>query len=719
MRFIITLLFLIPCIGWAQGKREKLTLEDIHVFGKTYPKGVWGIRHMDNGTHYSVQEDGKVVMYDYKKGKSKVLFDQEEAKAAGMEHEMSNYHISGSGEQLLIETNTTKVYRHSKKSTYYLWNFKTKKVKALFDGKQVFYATLSPDEKKVAFVFENNLYIEDIATGKTVQITTDGERNKVLNGMSDWVYEEEFVLVRAFEWSSDSRRIAFVRFDESEVRQYQIPVYNEGSYPDMYTYKYPKAGEDNSRVMVKLYDVANKNLINIDLGGDEDIYIPRLSWTGNGQLTIHRLNRLQNHLELLAVDSKTGGTKVLYEEKSKTYIDIDDDLTFLSDGSFILSSEKDGFNHLYHYAASGKLIRQITKGKFDVTQFIGYDKKSGDLYYQSAEKSPLERHLYKVGLDGKGKEVLDATPGTHQGTFSANYKYYIHTFSTINTPPVISIKTTSGRLYRVLEDNLEFQESWKEMGCTPFEFIKVSGADGTMLNGWELKPKNFSPNEKYPLLMFVYGGPGSQMVKNTWYTSNKGWFQYLAQNGYYIVCVDNRGTGARGADFKKGTYKQLGVKESEDQIAVANALAEKPYIDENRVGMFGWSYGGYMTSLCLAKGDVFKTGIAVAPVTSWAYYDNIYTERFMQRPIDNPEGYANTTVMNHIDGLRSKNYLLVHGSFDDNVHPQNAYVLMKAMVDRNISFDSEIYVNKNHGIGGGYTRIHLYKKMTNFIKENL
>ena len=719
MRFIVLLLTLVPFLVEAQDKREKLTLEDIHLYGKTYPKGVYGLRHMDNGTHYSVKKKGQVVMYDYKKGKSTVLFDQKDAKEAGMKYDMNNYHISGSGKQLLIETNTTPVYRHSKKSSYYLWNFKSKDIKALFNGKQVFYATLSPDEKKVAFVFENNLYVEDIATGKSTQITSDGIQNEIINGMTDWVYEEEFALIRAFEWSSDSRTIAFVRFDESNVKQYQIPVYKEGSYPDMYTYKYPKAGEDNSIVSVKLYNVANKKLINVDLGSEKDIYIPRIKWTGNGKLIVQRLNRLQNHFELLKVDRQTGKSSTVYDEVSSTYIDITDDLTFLEDGSFIISSEKDGFNHLYHYSSSGQPIKQITKGEYDVMEFIGYDKKNKLVYFQSAEKSPLERHIYSVGLDGSGKGVLDPSPGTHSGSFSKDFKYYIHTYSNINRAPVVSIKTNAGRLYRVLEDNQEFQERWKEMECQPFTFLKVAAADGTELNGWQLKPKNFSADKKYPLLMFVYGGPGSQMVKNTWYTSNKGWFQYLAQQGYYIVCVDNRGTGARGADFKKMTYKQLGVIESEDQIAAANELSKLPYIDEKRIGMFGWSYGGYMTSLCLSKGKIFKTGVAVAPVTSWAFYDNIYTERFMQRPIDNPEGYANTTVMEHIDGLRNKSYLLVHGSFDDNVHPQNAFVLMKALVDKNISFDSEIYVNKNHGIGGGYTRIHLYKKMTTFILDNL
>lgn len=704
----------------AQDKREKLTLEYIHLSGKTNPSGVYGIRHMADGNHYSVMESGKVIKCNYTNVDREVIFDQAEAKAAGMEYNMGGYQISKSGNTLLIETNTRRVYRHSKMSTYYLWSFKDKSLKTIFNGAQVFYATLSPDETKVAFVFENNLYYQEIATGKTTQITKDGTTNSILNGMTDWVYEEEFAFIRAFEWSPNSEYIAFVRFDESDVKQFQMPYYTGGSYPFMYTYKYPKAGEDNSEVSVKTFELSSNKTTEVDLGEEKDIYIPRIKWINDNELCITRLNRLQNHLELLKVDAGKEKTKLFYEEKSMTYIDITDNLTFIDGGkSFIITSEQDGYNNIYHYSMKGKLIKLITNGKFDITEFLGFDDDKKVLYYQSAEVSPLERHIYAVNLDGSNKKLLVKGSGTHEATFSKNFKYYIHTFSTINTAPVVSIKNEQNENVRVLEDNEAFNTAWKDFAGLPFEFVTMKAADGTDLNGWKLEPENFDSSQKYPLLMFVYGGPGSQMVKNTWYTSNKAWFQYLAQHGYYVLCVDNRGTGARGEDFKKCTYKNLGQIEVEDQITVAEQMAEKAFIDKNRIGMFGWSYGGFMTSHCLARGEIFKTGVAVAPVSSWEYYDNIYTERYMQRPQDNPLGYENTRVMKFADGLRDKNYLLVHGSFDDNVHPQNAFELMSTLVEKNIPFDSEIYVNKNHGIYGGYTRIHLYKKMTAFLDENL
>lgn len=721
MRYALALLAICSSV-WlqAQTKKEALSLENIHLYGTTNPKGVYGIRHMDNGTHYSLMENGKVVMYDYKKGSSEVLFDTEDAKKQGMEYKMDNYEISKSGDRLLIQTNTTSIYRHSKKATYYIWDFTTKKLSKLFNGAQVFYATFSPDETKAAFVFENNLIIEDFKPNTMKQITSDGEMNHVLNGMTDWVYEEEFALIRAFEWSPNGKYIAYLRFDESAVKEYQIPVYKSASYPEMYTYKYPKAGEDNSKIQLITYDVKAEKGTKIDLGSDEDIYIPRIMWTPQNKLCFQRLNRLQNHFELLMATPGKKTSTVVYSEKSETYIDVTDDLTFIDGGkSFIISSEQDGYNHLYHYGIDGTKMTQITTGKFDVTSFEGYDEKSKTLYYQAAEKSPMERHLYSIKLTGSSKNILLEEAGTHSASFSSDFKHYLHTYSDINTPPVVSIKKGS-KTVRVLEDNEKFKAYWAELGTQPMEFFTVKAADGlTDLNGWKIEPKGFDKTKSYPLLMFVYGGPGSQMVKNSWYTSNKAWFQYLASKGYYIACVDNRGTGARGVEFKKCTYKTLGQIETQDQIAAAEQLAALDYIDANRVGMFGWSYGGFMASLCLSKGEVFTTAVAVAPVSSWEYYDNIYTERYMQRPIDNKDGYENTRVFNFVDGMRGKDYLLVHGTFDDNVHPQNAFEIMNALVSKNISFDSELYVNKNHGIYGGYTRIHLYKKMTAFIEESM
>lgn len=703
----------------AQTKRENVTLQDVWASGKFYPKGVSGIRHADDGQHFMVMEEGKVLKRKYTDQTETVLFDQKVAQEAGMEGEMSDYQISGTGNWLLITTSCESVYRHSKKCTYYLWNFNDKKLVKLFDGKPVFYATLSPDETNVGFVNENNLYYQNIASGKVQQVTKDGERNKILNGMSDWVYEEEFVLVRAFEWSPNGKYLAYVRFDETDVKQFQIPVYKNGSYPEMYTYKYPKTGEDNSKIEVKLYNLSMQSSLNVDLGAEKDIYVPRINWTPSNELCVTRMNRWQNKLELLLVNAKSGSIKPLLTETSETYVDVTDDLTFVK-GGFIFSSERSGYNHLYYFDMNGKLKNAITKGDYDVTKFMGYDEKTSTVYYESAESSPLERHIYKVGLTGKKKKLLTPGKGSHSASFSTNYEYFIHTHSTINTPPEIALKKSSGKVIKVLEDNEDFQKTWAESNFTNFEFMKVPGADGTKLNGWILKPADFDEKKEYPLLMFVYGGPGSQMVLNTWYTSNKAYFQFLAQQGYVVTCFDNRGTGARGSQFKKMTYLNLGKYEVEDQIAVAKYFAKQSFVDDKRIGIFGWSYGGYMSSLCLARGrDIFSTAVAVAPVSDWRFYDNIYTERYMRRPIDNEDGYKNTAVLSEVSKMRGGNYMLVHGSFDDNVHPQNAFELMNVLVRNNIEFDSEIYVNKNHGIYGGYTRYHLFNRITDYLDENL
>lgn len=717
--FLAIFITILP--AFAQDKRPNVTLQDIWASGKFYPKGVYGIRHFKDGEHYTVMEDGKVLKRSYTNANlEEVLFDQKDAQAKGMEGNMGDYEISSSGKWLLISTNCEQIYRHSKKCTYYLWNFDNKSITQLYDGKKVFYATLSPSENQVAFVFENNLYYQNVESGTVTQVTNDGERNAIINGMSDWVYEEEFKLVRAFEWSKDGKYLAYIRFDESEVQEYQIPVFQDKNYPEMYTYKYPKSGEANSKVEVKIYSMALNSSLKVDLGDKTDIYIPRIKWTPSGELCITRMNRWQNQMDLLLCNAQNAAVRTLYTEQSETYIDVTDDLTFLENG-FIISSERSGYNHLYYYNMQGELENDIIKGKYDVTEYLGYDKANDLVYYQSAEKSPLERHVYSVKLNGRKSQLITEGEGTHEASFSANFRYYIHTHSTINTPPVISLNQTGEGTVRVLEDNKAFVETWEEAGFVPFTFMEVKAADKkTDLNGWIIKPKDFDKSKKYPLLMFVYGGPGSQMVTNSWYTSNKAYFQYLVQQGYIVACFDNRGTGARGANFKKMTYLKLGKYEVEDQIAVAQHFAKEKWIDEKRIGIFGWSYGGYMASLCLARGrDVFSTAVAVAPVSDWRFYDNIYTERYMRRPKDNPEGYKSSSVLNEVDLLRGRNYMLVHGTFDDNVHVQNAYELMNRMVQRNVDYESELYVNKNHGIYGGPTRYHLFKRITHFLDDNL
>lgn len=721
MRRIVIALVLLPLIGLSQTKREEVTLEAVHGSGKFYPSSVWNIRHMSDGKHYTVNSGGSIIQYSYEEeGAKDVLFDAAKASELGIEKDMRSYEISGSGRFMLIETDRESIYRYSKRSVYYLYDSKENIARVLCGGERIFYPTISPIEKYVAYVFGNNLYYENIAGDERVQITTDGKENKILNGRTDWVYEEEFALVKGFEWSPDGKKIGFLRFDESEVKQYQIPVYTGNAYPNMYTYKYPKTGEDNSLVTAHIYRLADKKTVKADIETGVDIYLPRIKWANANLLSVQRMNRWQNELDLLLVNPGDGSVKKIWSDKSSTYIDVTDDLTFVDGKTFIISSERSGFNHLYHFNLEGKLIRQLTEGDYDVTSFLGFDEDEKRLYYEAAKASPLTRQLFSVKLNGRGQKQLSPDSKSSDGDFSAGFDYYIQSSSDINVAPVIDIRNNKGKLVRTLVDNKEFNEMWSDVGMLPMEFFTIKAADGeTELNGWEIKPAGFDPSNKYPLLMFVYGGPGSQTVTNSWYTRNKAWFQYLALNGYYVISVDNRGTGARGANFKKMTYQNLGDLETQDQLAVAEQMAAKPFIDEDRIGMFGWSYGGYMTSLCLAKSELLKVGVAVAPVTDWRFYDNIYTERFMRRPIDNEEGYNKSSVLEYADGFRGKDYLLIHGSFDDNVHPQNAFELMKLLQLSNIPFDSEIYINKNHGIYGGFIRLHLFQRITEYLDEHL
>ena len=424
-------------------------------------------------------------------------------------------------------------------------------------------------------------------------------------------------------------------------------------------------------------------------------------------------------MQLFAIDATNGQAKTVWEEKSDTYIDITDDLTFVGNDQFIISSERSGYNHLWLFSTIGKDPKQITKGDYDVTNFYGYDAKTGRLYYQAAKTSAVNRGVYSIKINGKSDKAITDEKGTHEASFSSNFEYFIHTYSNINTPPVITIDKTKGGLIRTLEDNAELKKTWKESGFTDIELMTIP-VNGVQLNAWVIKPNDFDENKEYPLLMYCYGGPGSQMVKNTWYTSNKAYFQFLTTKGFIVACVDNRGTGARGAEFKKMTYLNLGKIEAEDQAAAANYFGDLPYIAKKRIGIFGWSYGGYLSTLATAKGGTsFKLAVAVAPVTDWRFYDNIYTERYMRTPAENEDGYNESSVLNYATELRGKKYLLVHGSFDDNVHPQNSFELTERLVANNIEFDSEIYTNKNHSIYGGYTRLHLFNKITNFIIDNL
>ncbi|MFY7810736.1 MAG: DPP IV N-terminal domain-containing protein, partial [Flavobacterium sp.] len=531
---------------------------------------------------------------------------------------------------------------------------------------------------------------------------------------------EEFAFVKAFDWSTDSKNIAYIKFDETDVPQFSMDVFGKDLYPNQEVFKYPKAGEKNALASLHFYNIETQNTQNVNLSQYKDFYIARIKWSNHKDLvSIQVLNRHQNQLDLLLVNANDASVKVLYQEKNNTYIDVNDNLTFLKDNHFILSSEKDGFNHLYLFDANGKQLNAITKGNFDVTRIYGIDTQKNQIYYQSSEEGSINRSIYQIDFKGKNKIKLSTKIGTNDATFSPNYDFFINHFQNSKTPSVYEmIEVKSMKSIKEIINNVPLLDKLKKYQLPEKEFftIKINGND---LNAYMIKPKNMENGKKYPLLMFQYSGPGSQEVANEWMKSNDYWHYLLAQEGYIIACVDGRGTGFKGTDFKKVTQKELGKYEVEDQIAAAQLFATYPYIDKNRIGIWGWSYGGFMSSNCILKGnEVFKTAIAVAPVTNWRFYDSIYTERFMTTPQENPSGYDNNSPINHVEKLKG-NYLIIHGTADDNVHFQNATRMIRALQLANKQFDQAIYPDTNHGIYGGNIRLQLYTKMTNYIKEKL
>jgi len=706
--------------------QNSLKLTDIFASGKLYPKMISGFINLKDGKSYcKLEMDGantKVVCYNYSNGeKIDVLIDGEAiAKSNDFpSFAFRSFTLSEDETKALIPLETEGIYRHSSKSYYLVWNKSNNKLERVADRK-IMYAHFNPQATKVAYVLNNNLYVKDLIKGKTKQLTKDGEFNKIINGAVDWVYEEEFSMSRGFEWNADGSLIAYYKFDESGVKQWDMEVYGE-LYPHHERFKYPKAGEANSKVDVYITNLKNKGK-KIELGSENDQYLPRIKWTKDpNKLTVQRLNRHQNHWELLVVDAKSREVSVSLEEKDKYYVDITDDIIFLNDQEhMIFKSERSGFWHLYMHKVDGPQVGIITSGNWEVDQLLGVDEANSKVYFTSTEVSPLERHIYSVGINGKNKKQLSSGAGTHSAVFSDDYSLFFHTYNSATVPHQYSIRKNDGSMIRSLEDNADFIEMQKGLNIGSIDFSEIELENGVNLNSYMIKPKNFDASKKYPLLMFVYGGPGSQQVKNGWLWTNYWWHQYLANEmGYIVACVDNRGSGARGAEFKKMTYQQLGKYETEDQIAAAKYFGKLNYIDANRIGIWGWSYGGYMSSLCISKGtDVFKAAIAIAPVTNWRYYDNIYTERYMRTPQENPDGYDENSPINHIEKLKGS-YLIIHGTGDDNVHFQNTAELVKKMISKNIPFDSEFYPNKNHGISGGYTRLHLFTRMTNFIKDEL
>ncbi|MFL2564118.1 MAG: S9 family peptidase [Flavobacteriales bacterium] len=713
----LTILFLAQHV-FAQEKM--IQLEDIWASRTFSPEWVWGINSMNDGIHYSSLNYGDknvyITEYSYETGDSiSTIVDSKDLDGISF----SDYSFSEDEKKVLLPTETESIYRYSSRSNYYVYDRETKTAEELSKGKQRL-AQFSPDASKVAFVKENNIFIKDITNNTELQVTFDGEINKIINGATDWVYEEEFAFDNGMQWNTSGNKIAYYRFNEEKVPEFSMDLFTD-LYPSQSQFKYPKAGETNSTVELFIYDLNSKKTTKANINVEEEFYIPRIKWTlDENVLSVQRMNRHQNQLDFILVDAKDGSSETIFTENDAAYIDVTDNLTFLNDGKyFIWTSEKSGYNHIYLYNLKGKQVRQITKGNYDVTDFYGIDESNNTVYFASSERSPMHRDVYAIQLNGKNKKTLTNKIGTNSATFSTNYKYFINQYSNANSPYYFSLFDAKGNEVRMLKDNSNLNNSLAEYALSQKEFFNFKTTEGIDLNGWMMKPHNFDETKQYPVFMYLYGGPGSQQVTDSWGGSNFLWYQMLTQQGYIVACVDNRGTGARGAEFKKCTYQQLGKLETEDQIEANRYLANLPYVDGSRIGIFGWSYGGYMSSLCLLKGaDEFKMAIAVAPVTNWRYYDSIYTERYMRTPQENASGYDDNSPINHVEKLKGK-YLLVHGSADDNVHYQNTMEMTNALVNANKQFDLFIYPNKNHGIYGGYTRLHLFTKMTNFIKENL
>ena len=708
---------------------SQLSNELIWASGTFYPKTIKGINPSEDGKYYTSIERDKskieIVKYDYSSNKKvATLF----SNVSFNKFEFSDYKLSNDQNWLLLFNSKESIYRRSSKSFYYIYDIQNNQLKALADsslGKQRL-ASFSPDSRKIAYVRNNNIYYTYLVDTLEIPVTSNGKINELINGATDWVYEEEFSIHKGFFWSPDGSKIAYYVFDERDVKQFEMEIY-DNLYPSQYKFKYPKAGEDNSLIAVKVFDLDNLKTFDFDIGKNPDIYIPRIIWSkGNNELIVFKMNRLQNKLELLSgkfnnQNNPNSGVNIkkIYSEKSSTYIDIHDNTFFISEDEFIWTSEKNGFNHIYLVNYSNNTEKRLTSGKWDVTNVYGFSSKDQTIYFQAAKSSPTEREIYSLNLNSNQLNEISKLKGTNDADFSTNFQYFINTHSDANHPFTFTLNNKNGEILKVLEENKNLNKKMKKFDLVEKTFFKILNEDGLDLNAWIMKPKVLDTVKKHPLLMFVYGGPGINTVNNSWSWMNYFWFQYLVKKGFIVVSVDSRGTGYRGKEFKHSTYLQLGKLETEDQIFVAKKLGELNYVDENNIGIFGWSYGGYMSSLCISKGaEVFNSAIAVAPVTNWRFYDNIYTERFMRTPEENGDNYDVNSPINHVGKIKG-NYLLIHGTADDNVHFQNSMEMVNSLVKSNIEFDFFAYPNKNHGISGGYTRLHLYNKMTNFLIDNL
>lgn len=721
LKFILICLVIYTNIN-AQNK--DITLEEIWT-GKFSQQRLQSLQSLNDGQSYIVQDldrtkgEMRVDIFDYKTGeKTGELLNSGKIEGLNL---FQTFSLSDDEQKVILGVQVEPIFRRSVKGLYYVYDLQSKALTQI-DAEKIQEPHFSPDNTKVAYVKNNNLYIKNLTDNSSLQVTTDGEKNKIINGLTDWVYEEEFAFVKAFEWSKDGNYIAYLKFDETKVPEFSMDVYGtygNDLYPDQDVFKYPKAGELNAKVSLHMYRLDDNKSSEVILGDYE--YIPRLKWTQNNKLlSVQTTNRKQNILKLHMVDSEDLSVNTVLTDTDEAYVDVTDDLTFLQDNSFIWTSEKDGWKHIYHYAESGKLLHQVTDGDWEVTNYYGYSKKDKRIYYQSTETGSVNRAVYSIKPNGKSKKGLAVTPGTNSADFSADFTYFINTFSNVETPSRFTLhEAKNGKLVRKIKDNQKLLDKLDAYKLSKKELSTID-INGNELNMWMIKPKDFDPSKTYPLLMYQYSGPGSQSVSNSFFGLNDYWYQMLAQEGFIVACVDGRGTGYQGRDFKKMTQLELGKYELEDQVAAAKKLGQESYIDANRIGIWGWSYGGFMSSNAIFQAnDVFSFAIAVAPVTSWRFYDTIYTERYMTTPQDNASGYDNNSPITHVDEFKKGDFLLIHGSADDNVHVQNTMQLIEALVQANKTFDWRIYPDKNHGIYGGNTRLHLYNVMTAFLMKQL
>lgn len=715
--FSILLLSLQLCLG-----QQQITLEDIFVKGTFAQESVYGINWMSNGRFYTTLQDNKVIKSDI----TQVLPDSVlvDGSVLGLSVPISEYQFNANERKILLQGDPQYIYRRSYSTKTFVYDLDANTIRPLSNDREM-YPTFAPDGSKVAYVRNNNIFIADLQNEKEYQITFDGKKNAIINGATDWVYEEEFYVTKGFFWSPDGKYIAYYKFDETPIQEYTLQRWNEGAlYPESYIYKYPKAGTDNSKVSVQVYHLETGQTKTIDISTETESYIPRLQWTSTKDiLSIQRLNRKQNQLDLIHIDVTSGQSSIILTEHSQTYIDHNfcDDLTYLEDGKhLILSNEKSGFKHFYLYDMDGLLKHKITHGDWEVDQLVGLNEEKRILYYTSKENSPLSSTFYSIGFNGKNKKLCSQDSGTTSIQMSPDTQFYISYYSNSDTPLKVDLyRTKSHKKLRALKNNASLGQAAETYGLVPKEFIQITASDGQKLNAFLLKPRDFKPDQKYPVLIFQYSGPGSQNVTDSWGGSHFYWHQLLTQKGYIIACIDSRGTGGRGAHFKKMTYRQLGKYEATDLISGARHLGQLDFVDRERIGIWGWSYGGFVSSLSMFWGEgIFKSAIAVAPVASYRFYDTVYTERYMDIPQDNTRGYDENAPLSHVDKLEG-NYLLIHGTGDDNVHVQNSIALQDALISAGKQFDSFFYPDRTHSMYERNAYPHLYQKMTDFILKKL